>query len=107
MIADVLLRLEVLIALATVVAILKSAWNGWLKRKVIVPLDRLEGMSDQIEKVDSRQEEMYDRQEVHIDAIVALARSMEGDGDFDERQFRERVGRDNDPEDFLQGADSD
>lgn len=104
---QVLLRLEVLIALATVLAVAKSAWNGWLRRKVIVPLDRLESMSEDIESMGEKTDEMYRRQEYQIDAIIALARSMDGgSGEFDEQEFRDSVGRESDPEDFLRGGGS-
>ena len=102
-----LLRVELLIALVTLAAIAKSAWNGWLRRKIIVPLDRLEDMTGEIESMGAKTDEMYRRQEYQIDAIIALARAMEENGEFDEQEFRDSVGRESDPEDFLRGGGSD
>jgi len=101
----VLLRIEVALAIGAILAAVKSLYSGYLYDRVIVPLDRLEGMADDVDRVRQRQEEMYEKQQYQIDAIIALARSMEEDnGEFDERAFRESVGRDNDPEDFLRGG---
>lgn len=103
--AELLLRVEVILAVVALLAALKSAWNGWLHKRIIAPLDRLEGMSESLADVADRQEQMVERQELQIDAIIALARSMEADnGEFDEESFRKRVGRESDPEDFLRGG---
>ena len=61
-------------------------------------------MDDKIDDMGNKQEKMYQRQEVQIDAITALARSYKKDGEFDEETFRERVGRSNGPSDFLRGG---
>ena len=103
--AELSLRLEVILAAVALLAALKSVWNGWLHKRIIVPLDRLEGMSESLTDVADRQEQMVKRQELQIDAIIALARSMEVEnGEFDEESFRKRVGRESDPEDFLRGG---
>jgi len=104
--SEVLTRIEVVLALIALLAAVKSAWNGWLRKKVIVPLDRLEGMSESIEEMEEKTGQMYERQEYQIDAIIALARSMNDEnGEFDEGQFRDQVGRASDPEDFLRGGE--
>jgi len=98
-----LLRFELVLALLGVGSILKSVYNGWVHRKIVKPLEKVEQMSERVEHIEEKQEQMSERQETQIDAITALARSHNENEDFDEEQFRERVGRRGGPDDFLRG----
>ena len=97
-------RLEVVIAVLIILGAVKSIYNGYVFDHVLEPLERVNDMGDKIDDMGDKQEKMYQRQEVQVDAITALARSHEEDGEFDEETFRERVGRSNGPSDFLRGG---
>jgi len=99
----ILTRLEVAIAVMIILGAAKSIYNGYVFDHVLEPLEQVNEMGDKIDDMGDKQEKMYQRQEVQIDAITALARSHEEDGEFDEETFRERVGRSNGPDDFLRG----
>ena len=100
---QVVLRLEFLVAVLGLVGAAKSAYNGWLRRHVFAPLERVEEIDHRTERLESNQEQMKDQQEDLTDAVVALGRSHEEDErDFDVDNFKRETGRKSGSDDFLQ-----
>jgi len=97
-----LLRLEILLALGGLAGAAKSAYNGWVRRHILSPLDRIEHISEQVDQVEGNQQEMAAQQELLTDAVVALGESHEQDErEFDVDRFRREAGRVDRSEDLL------
>jgi len=84
---------------------LKSAYNGWVKRNILLPLGKIEKVDKRTEHIEKKQDEMAERQETLTDAVVALGESHEDENDFDVSKFRKETGRTDGSDDFL--ADDD
>lgn len=98
-----LLRAELIVAAVAILGALKSVYNGWLRRHVFQPLERVEEIDHRTERLERNQEDMKDQQENLTDAVVALGRSHEEDGrDFDVDNFKQQTGRRSGSDDFLQ-----
>ena len=98
-----LIRVELIVAILTAIGLLKSVYNGWLRRHVFAPLERVEEIDHRTERLESNQEDMKDQQEDLTDAVVALGRSHEEDErDFDVDNFKRETGRKSGSDDFLQ-----
>ena len=94
--------LEVIVAVTIIIAAGKSVYSGWLYRRILQPLNRIEKIGREVEQIKERQEEMSQRQQRQIDAVIALGRSHNGDAEFDQEAFREDVrGSHERPDDYL------
>jgi len=94
--------LEVVVALTIIVAGLKSVYSGWLYKRILKPLNRIERIGREVDEIKSKQEEMYHRQQRQIDAVIALGRSHNSDNEFDQEAFREDMrGGHERPDDYL------
>jgi len=94
--------LEVIVAATVIVAAIKSVYSGWLYKRVLRPLERIERIGEEVDSIKERQQKMYRRQQRQIDAVIALGRSHRSDNDFDEEAFRKDVrGEQDSPDDYL------
>jgi len=94
--------LEVIVAVTIIAAAGKSVYSGWLYRRILQPLNRIEKIGREVEQIKERQEEMSQRQQRQIDAVIALGRSHSGDAEFDQEAFREDVRDSHErPDDYL------
>lgn len=98
-----LARVELLLALGALAGGLKSVYNGWVRRKILDPLSKIDTIEDDQRQIMESQDEIKLQQERHTDAIVALGQSHRNGAEFDVETFRREVrGDDSGPDDFLQ-----
>ena len=69
---QLLLRVEVFLALAAALAVLKSFYNGVIHR-ALEAIEMVPEIQEQVRHIDEEQDELIEKQEDQLDAILAIA----------------------------------